>query len=317
MGIMSKVGKRVILQLLLVGAMALTGCVLTNIHPAGSVSESNIEFSQRNGTVHNSLQVEDEEATIKFNISGHADKGVMEVRLLKGSMEMLALKGDRFSMEEEWTLKKGFYTIEIIYDNVYDGSLTIRLASKDHFNYVREEEKEDNAKAVYARGLEEDYFQAVDWMSKYYIYFEEHMGMKREDFHQAQVEATRHTRWEEGDAVFVEEIRRLLAQFPDGSLEWSMEQIQWPIQVKSLGFVANITTDKKVRVEKVYESFETQLEEGDQIIQWNGQPVEEVIQEHGQLFPQSTQIATQAYAIQRLSFEPSVAPRVSLWVRSS
>jgi len=141
-------------------------------------------------------------------------------------------------------------------------------------------------------------------LSERYIYLEKKLGIDRKRFWEDCIRHAHAVNWRAGASVFVEELRRLVARFPDGHLAWRIPRELSPHRTpQSLGIVPTLHRDGRVYVGGLVPGFQTGLQVGDEILTWNDRPILEEVDRLGRLNPSSTSAATRERAARRLGFE--------------
>lgn len=154
----------------------------------------------------------------------------------------------------------------------------------------------------------QDYLQACKLIADNYIYLETKLGISRTDFYQQCVSYADIVDWRSGKPQFVQEIRKLRSKFSDGHFDWILDNKLASNATCFLGFVMTVGKNGNFYVGKIYNTFDTDLAPGDQIISWNGIDINVVIDQFSNLIPQSTKLSSMEVAVRRLTIEYSWQP---------
>ena len=114
--------------------------------------------------------------------------------------------------------------------------------------------------------------------------------------------------WTGEKAQFVQEIRKLMSQFKDGHIGWSLPREYRISKSVTLGFVPTMTTEHEVIVSKVLPIASDQLTPNGDILEWQGKPIYDEVLEIATLSPSSTEIASLEKAKRNLTIDFSSIP---------
>jgi len=155
----------------------------------------------------------------------------------------------------------------------------------------------------------EDYLEACELIAKKYIYFERKLPFSRAEFLKQKKQFAEGVNWNK--KLFVKEMRKLRALFPDGHFYWEIPRTISPIDgFYTLGFVSTFTVDSALVVKKVFPYFNHYLMVNDTIIEINGLKTKKFIKEYGKREPQSTLAATYEIAARNLSLIKYNSPSI-------
>ncbi len=154
----------------------------------------------------------------------------------------------------------------------------------------------------------EDYIEACDLVAKNYIHLESQLHVTPEKFYNDSKVYANQIEWTGEKSQLVNEIRKLMSKFKDGHISWFLSSDYRISKSMTLGFVATKTADNHVIISKVYPTVESKLSPNDEILEWNGHPVQDEIHNLALLAPRSTPISTFEYATRRLSTDFSFMP---------
>lgn len=155
----------------------------------------------------------------------------------------------------------------------------------------------------------QDYIQACEIIANQYIYLEEKLHMSSEEFLNMMKNHEESIIWTGEKKQFISEIRELLAKFPDGHMEWSIDRSMF-INNKGmgLGIVLTVDKDEKIIIGKVLEHLSEDIKEGDEVIEINGNPPIEEIMSFSKINPQSTKAANMEVGARRYTVEYPIMP---------
>jgi len=169
------------------------------------------------------------------------------------------------------------------------------------------------AAGLTVKQLRSDYRLACLAIAESYVGLEEKTGMDPSAF----LEAGK--RREEGigrrvgagaSEDFIEALRSLRAEFPDGHFDWSLGPRLGRPSSMNLGLIITMMGDTPTvgATDWDREDARGRPLPGDTIISWDGLPALEAVETTGNLIPQSTRRSTLEFAARFLAFEPAWAP---------
>lgn len=156
-----------------------------------------------------------------------------------------------------------------------------------------------------AMELKEDYLQACRCITNEYVFLERKTGKSPGQFMKECEARAEQVDWNQGFKLFYREMLRLRAMFPDGHFDVVLdEDHQFTDTSQYLGFTLTVDKHNRVRVARVVApALQGQLAVGDEILSWNGKPVQEALAEVGKQFPQSTPAATAEISARLLTLD--------------
>jgi hypothetical protein len=155
-----------------------------------------------------------------------------------------------------------------------------------------------------AQAFKEDYVLACNLIASRYVYLEQKLGVPRKQFVTEHMRHAEEVHWLGGERVFRREMMALRALFPDGHFDISWRQPGTSATgARFLGFVLTAGKSGTLRVARVYPDLKDKLHVGDEILTWNGRPVEEALLEIERELPCSTPAATREIAARMLTLD--------------
>ena len=155
----------------------------------------------------------------------------------------------------------------------------------------------------------EDYLNACELISKKYIYLERKLNTSRSEFLKRKRLHADSIIWNK--QTFVNEIRNLRCNFPDGHFSWSItKEISTSKGFYTLGFACTFTNDSSLIVKRTYPYYNSEIKVNDTITHINGVEAYLYINELGKKDPQSTLHATQEVAARNLTLIKYYTPTI-------
>lgn len=161
-----------------------------------------------------------------------------------------------------------------------------------------------------AKELKADYLQACRYITNEYVFLERKTGKGPAQFLKDCEARAEKVDWEQGFGLFYREMLRLRAMFADGHFDVVLDEShQFSDRSRYLGFTLTVDKKGRVRVARVVDpSFKGKLAVGDEILSWNGKPIQDAMAEVGSQVPQSTPAATAEVSARLLTMDIEFMP---------